>query len=248
MNNFTELMNLKDVKGRTSLHYAAAIEDNNYLYKTLINRGADTSIKDNAGKTPGQYNKSKKELNKAMLLSFMNGTVVVEEKKVKLSSTPVSAAVKPSRKQILKSILKSMKSGPPPELEEQTFREDLDEESVLKVENIFKSLNKLKEKPQLGDKVHHTLPIDEATFQKIKKRSEYSLECSSLQLVLQGLCSEWRLHAGRVGSLSAQSCPGLLSQSPPARPRPLRLPSVRGTVPALDRTTPSTQTGQKVKY
>ena len=71
MNNFTELMNLKDVKGRTSLHYAAAIEDNNYLYKTLINRGADTSIKDNAGKTPGQYNKSKKELNKAMLLSFM---------------------------------------------------------------------------------------------------------------------------------------------------------------------------------
>ena len=182
MNNFTELMNLKDVKGRTSLHYAAAIEDNNYLYKTLINRGADTSIKDNAGKTPGQYNKSKKELNKAMLLSFMNGTVVTEEKKVKPIPAPASAAVKPSRKQILKSILKSMKSGPPPELEEQTFREDLDEESLLKVENIFKSLMKLKEKPQLGDKVHHILPIDEATFQKIKKRSEYLLECSSYNL------------------------------------------------------------------
>ena len=165
MNNFTELMNISDAKGRTALHYAAAMEDNNYLYKTLINRGADTSIKDKAGKTPGQYNKSKKDLNKAMLVSFMNGSALVTAEKPKPAPAVV---VKPTRKDILKSILKSMKSGQ--HQEKQTFTEDLDDERLLQVENIFKLINKLKEKPTLGEKSNLTLPIDEKTFDNIKKR------------------------------------------------------------------------------
>ena len=164
VNNFNELINISDAKGRTALHYAAAMEDNNYLYKTLINRGADTSIKDKAGKTPGQYNKNKKELNKAMLVSFMNGTAVVTAEKTK----PSPAVVKPSRKQILASILKSMKSG---QYEEKpSFTEDLDDERLLQVDNVFKVMNKLKEKPTLGEKSNLTLPIDEKSFDKIKKR------------------------------------------------------------------------------
>ena len=165
VNNFNELINISDAKGRTALHYAAAMEDNNYLYKTLINRGADTSIKDQAGKTPGQYNKSKKELNKAMLLSFMNGAAVVTAEKTKPTPT---AAVKPTRKQILTSILKSMKSGQ--HEEKPTFTDDLDDERLLQVENVFKVINKLKEKPILAEKSNLTLPIDEKTFDTIKKR------------------------------------------------------------------------------
>ena len=175
MNNFTELIDLKDVKGRTSLHYAAAIDDNNYMYKTLINRGANTSLKDKAGKTPGQYNKSKKELNKTVLLDFMNGTVLTEEKNKPAPPPAVASAfTKPSRKKmILQSILKSMKSGQHQEEEKLPFTNDLDEETLLKVENIFKSINKLKEKPQLSEKINLTLPIDEETFNEIKKRYFY---------------------------------------------------------------------------
>ena len=62
-----------------------------------------------------------------------------------------------------------------------------------KVDNIFKSLNKLKEKPQLGDKVQLTLPINEETFQKIKKRSELFLEYLSLSIDIVG--SVWRAEA-----------------------------------------------------
>ena len=168
VNNFNELINISDAKGRTALHYAAAMEDNNYLYKTLINRGADTSIKDKAGKTPGQYNKSKKDLNKAMLVSFMNGSALVIAEKPKPTPKPPAVVVKPSRKDILKSILKSMKSGQ--HEQKPAFTDDLDDERLLQVENVFKVINKLKEKPILAEKSNLTLPIDEKTFDNIKKR------------------------------------------------------------------------------
>ena len=77
--NFQELINLRDARGRTALHYAAALQDNNYIYKTLINRGADTSAKDHSGNTPGHYNKNKKLLNKAMLINYMEGASVSDK-------------------------------------------------------------------------------------------------------------------------------------------------------------------------
>ena len=79
-NNFPELINLRDREGRTALHYAAAMRDNTWVYRALIQHGAETSAKDRAGNTPGQCNKDKKLLTKTMLMNFMNS--VDEQPKV----------------------------------------------------------------------------------------------------------------------------------------------------------------------
>ena len=62
------------MQGRSALHYAAALKDNTYIYKTLINHGAETSLRDLAGNTPGHYAKNRRELNKEKLMDFLHSS------------------------------------------------------------------------------------------------------------------------------------------------------------------------------
>ena len=73
------------MQGRTALHYAAVLKDNTYIYKTLINHGADTSHRDITGNTAGHYAKNKKELNKEKLMDFLHSspTAVLPREKTK---------------------------------------------------------------------------------------------------------------------------------------------------------------------
>ena len=53
------------------MHYAAALKEASYIYKTLINHGANTSLQDHAGNTAGHYARNRRELNKEKLMDFL---------------------------------------------------------------------------------------------------------------------------------------------------------------------------------
>ena len=166
--NFQELINIKDSHGRTSLHYAAALPDNNYIYKTLIHRGADTSAKDVSGKTPGHYNKNKKDLNKTMLVNFMNGTATAKTSATKPSEKVVKAAVKTplesKKSRLLSALLKKSRS------DNEIFTDDLDQESIEKVDKIYEMVNGKKEKNKVVKNHHLKIDVDQQTFDRIKTR------------------------------------------------------------------------------
>ncbi|CAH1789801.1 unnamed protein product [Owenia fusiformis] len=54
MNNFKDTLNCRDNMRRTALHYVAAL-DNEILYTTLVNAGADETLKDVNNLTPKDY-------------------------------------------------------------------------------------------------------------------------------------------------------------------------------------------------
>ncbi|XP_035439733.2 uncharacterized protein LOC118268982 isoform X2 [Spodoptera frugiperda] len=53
-----------DNDGRTPLHYAAAMRDDQHTYNTLVSLGADESVVDNKNKTPGYYINRPQEIDK----------------------------------------------------------------------------------------------------------------------------------------------------------------------------------------
>ncbi|XP_028173536.1 serine/threonine-protein phosphatase 6 regulatory ankyrin repeat subunit A [Ostrinia furnacalis] len=53
-----------DNDGRTPLHYAAAVKDEQHTYNTLVGYGADEGIVDNKNKTPGYYINRPQEIDK----------------------------------------------------------------------------------------------------------------------------------------------------------------------------------------
>ena len=174
-NTFQELINLRDREGRTSLHYAAAVPDNTYVYKTLIQHGAETSIKDKSGKTPGQYNKNKKDLNKTMLLDFMNkikpAQVLKEKPKPSLQDLvkhKSSNVVKnPLKAKLLSALLSSAKKEKDTE---QLYKDNIDEDILKKIEDIYTKFNKPVNKSKQTDKNVTKLPISQELFDKIKTR------------------------------------------------------------------------------
>ncbi|KPJ15258.1 Arginine kinase [Papilio machaon] len=56
-----------DNDGRTPLHYAAIIRDEQHTYNTLVGLGADESVVDNKNKTPGYYINRPQEIDKNTL-------------------------------------------------------------------------------------------------------------------------------------------------------------------------------------
>ena len=174
-NNFQELINLRDSEGRTSLHYAASLPDNNYVYKTLIQHGAETSIKDKSGKTPGQYNKNKKELSKTMLLNFMNKVkspeVTREKPKPKvqdLVKTKTSTLVKnPLKAKLLSALISSAKKE---NSIDKLYNDNIDSDILQKIEDIYSKFNKPPNKSKPLEKNNLRLPISLDIFDKIKTR------------------------------------------------------------------------------
>ncbi|CAH0691752.1 unnamed protein product [Spodoptera exigua] len=55
-----------DNDGRTPLHYAAAMRDDQHTYNTLVSLGADESVVDNKNKTPAYYINRPQEIDKNM--------------------------------------------------------------------------------------------------------------------------------------------------------------------------------------
>ncbi|KAJ2948988.1 hypothetical protein O0L34_g5928 [Tuta absoluta] len=64
---YPEGINDVDNEGRTPLHYAAAVRDDQHMYNTLVGLGADESAVDNKNRTPGYYINRPQELDKNML-------------------------------------------------------------------------------------------------------------------------------------------------------------------------------------
>ncbi|XP_063384274.1 uncharacterized protein LOC134670379 isoform X2 [Cydia fagiglandana] len=56
-----------DNDGRTPLHYAAIVRDEQHMYNTLVGLGADESVVDNKNKTPGYYINRPQEIDKNIL-------------------------------------------------------------------------------------------------------------------------------------------------------------------------------------
>ncbi|RVE49490.1 hypothetical protein evm_005831 [Chilo suppressalis] len=56
-----------DNDGRTPLHYAAAVRDDQHTYNTLVGYGADESVTDNKNKTPAYYKNRPQEIDKNIL-------------------------------------------------------------------------------------------------------------------------------------------------------------------------------------
>ncbi|XP_068633524.1 uncharacterized protein [Battus philenor] len=56
-----------DTDGRTPLHYAATVKDEQHTYNTLVDLGADESIVDNKGKSPAYYKNRPQEIDKNAL-------------------------------------------------------------------------------------------------------------------------------------------------------------------------------------
>ncbi|XP_061715700.1 uncharacterized protein LOC133523975 isoform X3 [Cydia pomonella] len=56
-----------DNDGRTPLHYAAIVRDEQHTYNTLVGLGADESVVDNKNKTPGYYINRPQEIDKNIL-------------------------------------------------------------------------------------------------------------------------------------------------------------------------------------
>ncbi|XP_041979429.1 uncharacterized protein LOC121733281 [Aricia agestis] len=61
---FPEGINDVDDDGKTPLHYAATVRDDQHTYNTLVSAGADESIVDNKNKTPGYYVNRTTEVDK----------------------------------------------------------------------------------------------------------------------------------------------------------------------------------------
>ena len=179
--NFQELINLRDSAGRTALHYAAAVPENNFVYKTLIQRGADTSARDKAGRSPGQYNnKHKKDLNKTMLLNFMNKITAPTELQKKPEKNKSSKHSK--------NVQFEMNVKVSTNVDEKTlYEQDLDNEIVEKIDSIGTKFSKIGEKQKPNEKKPR-LPIDQGTFDRLKTRV-CTMSGGSLLDVL-GLCAE----------------------------------------------------------
>jgi len=167
--NFQELINLRDARGRTALHYAAALQDNNYIYKTLINRGADTSAKDQSGKTPGHYNKNKKLLNKAMLINYMEGASVsdkITNNNKSSEKKDSSNTVAPLKSRLLTAILRKSRAE-----KTELFTENLDSDQVQKIENIYEMLNVRNDKTRINpERSLLKIPVDREIFDRVKVR------------------------------------------------------------------------------
>ena len=174
-NNFQELINLRDSEGRTSLHYAAAMPDNTYIYKTLIQHGAETSVKDKSGKTPGQYNKNKKDLNKAMLLNFMNKLKYPQVIKEKPQQS-LRDLVKPKSSSVVKNPLKAkllsalISSANKENDSDKLYTDNIDADILKKIEDIYAKFNKPLNKSKSMEKSIIKLPISQEIFDKIKTR------------------------------------------------------------------------------
>ncbi|XP_073956842.1 uncharacterized protein isoform X3 [Choristoneura fumiferana] len=56
-----------DNDGRTPLHYAATVRDDQHTYNTLVGLGADEAVVDNKNKTPGYYINRPQEIDKNIL-------------------------------------------------------------------------------------------------------------------------------------------------------------------------------------
>ncbi|XP_072949091.1 uncharacterized protein [Epargyreus clarus] len=56
-----------DNDGRTPLHYAATVKDEQHTYNILVDAGADESVVDNKNKTPGYYVNRSQEIDKSLL-------------------------------------------------------------------------------------------------------------------------------------------------------------------------------------
>ncbi|XP_048478299.1 uncharacterized protein LOC105393377 isoform X1 [Plutella xylostella] len=60
-------INDTDDEGRTPLHYAAAVRDDQHTYNTLVGLGADETVVDNKNKTPAYYLNKQQEIDKHLL-------------------------------------------------------------------------------------------------------------------------------------------------------------------------------------
>ena len=156
-NNFPELINLRDREGRTALHYAAAMRDNTSVYRTLIHHGAETSVKDRAGNTPGLYNKNKKLLTKTMLMNFMNN--VKEPTKVP-KEEPNSAKSKLSKQKSEKEKSASV---------EEDIVVDVDDAELDNIDSLLAMLSSKEAKP-VGSKIRFQVPFE--ILEQIKRRYE----------------------------------------------------------------------------
>ena len=107
--------------------------DNNLVYRTLIHHGAQTSAKDGAGNTPGQYNKNKKLLTKTMLLNFVNN--VTEQPKTK-----VKKDVKQGKPKVTKPEHKDENSQPSDDKE--IYSDGVDALDLEKIDSILATLSK----------------------------------------------------------------------------------------------------------
>ena len=167
--NFQELINLRDAQGRTALHYAASLQDNNYIYKTLINRGADTSAKDHSGKTPGHYNKNKKLLNKAMLINYMEGASVsdkITNNNKSSEKKDSSNTVAPLKSRLLTAILRKSRAE-----KTELFTENLDSDQVQKIDNIYEMMNGRNDKTRINpERSLLKIPVDREIFDRVKVR------------------------------------------------------------------------------
>ena len=141
------------VQGRSALHYAAALKDNTYIYQTLIKHGADTSLLDAAGNTPGHYAKNRRDLNKEKLMDFLHSspTAILPREKAK-----------PERK-IAEGLRKAQTLPATPT---SLFNNDATKDTIDQAEKIFSKMEKaMKEKPDLA-----RLVMDRATFDQLKTR------------------------------------------------------------------------------
>ncbi|XP_063624548.1 uncharacterized protein LOC134796337 isoform X2 [Cydia splendana] len=66
-NRYPQGINDVDNDGRTPLHYAAIVRDEQHTYNTLVGLGADESVVDNKNKTPGYYINRPQEIDKNIL-------------------------------------------------------------------------------------------------------------------------------------------------------------------------------------
>ena len=128
-------------------------------YRTLIQRGADTSAKDRAGNTPGQCNKDKKLLTKTMLMNFMKN--VTEPKKVtKKESKPI------------KTNMSKPKS--PPRIEKSASVDDgivgdVDEADLEDIDFLLAKLSSIEDKSKhTGSGYKFLVPLE--ILEKIKRR------------------------------------------------------------------------------
>ena len=132
MNNFPDLVNMADSRGRTALHYAAALRDNSFIYRALINHGADTSVRDGAGRTPGYYAKNKKELNKDVLTNFMQSdpseNIQPKKRKNQIKTKSKAPAV-------IESLVRT----------DSLFTTDVPDETLSRLEKVFDNFQSIRQ-------------------------------------------------------------------------------------------------------